>query len=528
MPSVPGVSAVSVRPSENEKTIRRPADVCTELDIQPYVLKFWEGEFPHLGRRIGPKRHYTPEAVAIAREIRRLLEEEGQSMGEARKSLDRSFPPESSGESPAPSLPLEPAAAPAAPAAQESIVSKTRIEELEHQTARLEADVQQLKAELEESRGALIRLEDDRSQERQQAEEKIESLTGQLQSARADRERFAEADSRLAEMDLALARAREEQADTIAELRLELEGERTRVIHLQEELNRSWGEAGDLRDSRQKIEAEFNDLEQARAQLEQDSAARIAALEAAIDQLREPAALSVVLKAQLEDLSRRAGDLEEELGARQGDVEQLSSELEAERRAFAAAQADAVQLPGALARAGVLENELSAARDLAASQASELDRLADAAERIEKLERELSEAQEIAAAHSGAAQVLPGIRERLSAVEQVRDQLAGQLHERDSRIQSQDRELSKRQEMIAGQQESISTLEELLATAETERDALKTLAQTEVSSALAEARRIAAQAARLSQTIAEAALVPRSATGPAEPTSDGEEKPQAT
>ena len=65
----------------------RPQQVCARLDIQPYQLKFWEIEFPELGRRVGTKRLYDSAAVALAAEIRRLLVDERMNLDDARKVL---------------------------------------------------------------------------------------------------------------------------------------------------------------------------------------------------------------------------------------------------------------------------------------------------------------------------------------------------------------------------------------------------------------------------------------------------------
>ncbi len=69
------------------KSVRRSGEVCQELDIQPYVLKFWEAEFPQLSRRIGPKRLYGPEEFQIAERIKRLLQDDGLTLAEAREAL---------------------------------------------------------------------------------------------------------------------------------------------------------------------------------------------------------------------------------------------------------------------------------------------------------------------------------------------------------------------------------------------------------------------------------------------------------
>jgi len=72
----------------------KAADICKELGIQSYVLKFWESEFPQLGKRLDEKRVYDAEAVEIAREIHRLIDLERCSLVEARRTIDDSHPKE--------------------------------------------------------------------------------------------------------------------------------------------------------------------------------------------------------------------------------------------------------------------------------------------------------------------------------------------------------------------------------------------------------------------------------------------------
>jgi len=70
----------------------RAAAVCREFGLQPYVLRFWEGEIPQLGRRIGPKRLYGPVERRIVAELKRLIEGEGRTIAEARDRIATLFP----------------------------------------------------------------------------------------------------------------------------------------------------------------------------------------------------------------------------------------------------------------------------------------------------------------------------------------------------------------------------------------------------------------------------------------------------
>ncbi len=82
---------MSTQRADSEPELVRPADVCARLDVQPYILKFWESEFPLLGRRVGSKRLYDGPAFEMVREIRRLVLDERQSLAEARIALDARF-----------------------------------------------------------------------------------------------------------------------------------------------------------------------------------------------------------------------------------------------------------------------------------------------------------------------------------------------------------------------------------------------------------------------------------------------------
>lgn len=71
------------------------AEVCKQLDLPPYVLRYWETEFPALqseGRGTGASRTFTAEDLTVLRRIRQLLYEEGYTIAGAKKKLD-SEPP---------------------------------------------------------------------------------------------------------------------------------------------------------------------------------------------------------------------------------------------------------------------------------------------------------------------------------------------------------------------------------------------------------------------------------------------------
>ena len=71
-----------------KRSLFRAAEVCSIARVQPYVLKSWETEFPGLGTAKGNGREYRRSDVETVLEIKRLLYEEGLTLGAARRKLD--------------------------------------------------------------------------------------------------------------------------------------------------------------------------------------------------------------------------------------------------------------------------------------------------------------------------------------------------------------------------------------------------------------------------------------------------------
>lgn len=73
-----------------KKTGFRIGEVCRELDLQPYVLRYWETEFPVLQAPAGAgsQRSYSEREVQVLRRVKRLLYEEGYTIAGAKKKLD--------------------------------------------------------------------------------------------------------------------------------------------------------------------------------------------------------------------------------------------------------------------------------------------------------------------------------------------------------------------------------------------------------------------------------------------------------
>ncbi len=64
-------------------------EACKQLDIQPYVLRYWETEFPALSpdKSKSGQRVYTEEDLQVIGRIKELLYEEGFTIAGAKKKL---------------------------------------------------------------------------------------------------------------------------------------------------------------------------------------------------------------------------------------------------------------------------------------------------------------------------------------------------------------------------------------------------------------------------------------------------------
>ncbi|HQR47185.1 MAG TPA: MerR family transcriptional regulator [Thermoanaerobaculia bacterium] len=65
-------------------------DVCRIADVQPYVLRYWESEFPALSpdrAQQGP-RTYSVRELRIIEQIKKLLYDEGYTIAGAKKKLE--------------------------------------------------------------------------------------------------------------------------------------------------------------------------------------------------------------------------------------------------------------------------------------------------------------------------------------------------------------------------------------------------------------------------------------------------------
>jgi len=73
-----------------DKLFYKAAEVCQITDTQPYVLRFWESEFPQLasGKNRSGQRVYRREDIDLVFRIKKLLYQEEYTIAGARKALD--------------------------------------------------------------------------------------------------------------------------------------------------------------------------------------------------------------------------------------------------------------------------------------------------------------------------------------------------------------------------------------------------------------------------------------------------------
>ena len=73
-----------------DKKLHKIGEVCKVADVQPYVLRYWETEFPSLApnKSGGGQRLYTKREIDIILRIKELLYSEGFTIAGAKKKLE--------------------------------------------------------------------------------------------------------------------------------------------------------------------------------------------------------------------------------------------------------------------------------------------------------------------------------------------------------------------------------------------------------------------------------------------------------
>ena len=77
--------------SAEEKRLYKIGEVCKMAEVQPYVLRYWETEFPVLApnKSGGGQRLYTQREIDIVLRIKQLLYTEGFTIAGAKKKLEQ-------------------------------------------------------------------------------------------------------------------------------------------------------------------------------------------------------------------------------------------------------------------------------------------------------------------------------------------------------------------------------------------------------------------------------------------------------
>jgi len=88
--------------SADEGRLYKIGEVCKLADVQPYVLRYWETEFPALApnKSGGGQRLYSQREIDTILRIKQLLYAEGFTIAGAKKKLE-----EGGGEVPVPHAP---------------------------------------------------------------------------------------------------------------------------------------------------------------------------------------------------------------------------------------------------------------------------------------------------------------------------------------------------------------------------------------------------------------------------------------
>jgi DNA-binding transcriptional MerR regulator len=93
-----------------EDRLYKIGEVCRMADVQPYVLRYWETEFPQLApnKSGGGQRLYTRNEIDTILRIKQLLYSEGFTIAGAKKKLETELNEPAPGETPAAASPPPP------------------------------------------------------------------------------------------------------------------------------------------------------------------------------------------------------------------------------------------------------------------------------------------------------------------------------------------------------------------------------------------------------------------------------------
>jgi DNA-binding transcriptional MerR regulator len=153
-----------------EKLFYKAAEVCQITDTQPYVLRFWESEFPQLAseKNRGGQRVYRRSDIDLVFRIKKLLYQEEYTIAGARKAIDDDLetvvePAQSKSRAKRSTVVDEQDAppAPAAPTAPPSLFGESRPESPEAPTSPAVAEDLRYRALYEEAMATLTTVKGD-------------------------------------------------------------------------------------------------------------------------------------------------------------------------------------------------------------------------------------------------------------------------------------------------------------------------------------------------------------------------------
>jgi len=121
-----------------EKRLYKIGEVCKIADVQPYVLRYWETEFPSLApnKSGGGQRLYTRAEIDVILRIKQLLYSEGFTIAGAKKKLEAE--PLEAAPPAVVAPPIRTRAKPAAPPRSDDRAAKTLVTVKRELTALLE------------------------------------------------------------------------------------------------------------------------------------------------------------------------------------------------------------------------------------------------------------------------------------------------------------------------------------------------------------------------------------------------------
>ena len=81
-----------------KRELFKAAEVCDVVQVQPYVLRSWEAEFPQIGQpSSGGARVYRRSDIELVLRIKQLVFEEGLTLSGARRRLEEDSDDQSRG-----------------------------------------------------------------------------------------------------------------------------------------------------------------------------------------------------------------------------------------------------------------------------------------------------------------------------------------------------------------------------------------------------------------------------------------------